>query len=222
MSKKSQPNITLTMMREKLYSAVVADALDGLGYTHQSPRVQLPPLTGISKMVGRCKTTLWTNMAHEDPKPYELELIAVDSCKPDDVVIAAAGGSTRSGIWGELLSTAARNTGCIGTIVDGAVRDVAKMTAMGFACFARGTCLYDSMHRQRVVDIDVTVEIDGVPFGPGDLVFADVDGVVVVPRKIEKEAIRKAWEKVHAENITRDAIKGGMKAVAAYKKYGVL
>ena len=222
MSKKSQPTITLDMMRQELYGAVVADALDSMGYTHQSPRLQLKPLTGVNMLVGRCKTTLWADMAHEDPRPYELELIAVDGCKPDDVVIAAAGGSMRSGIWGELLSTAARNSGCIGTIADGAVRDVAKMTAMGFPCFALGTCLYDSMNRQRVIDIDVPVQIDGVAFGPGDLVFADADGVVVVPRKVEKDAIRRAWNKVHAENITRDAIKAGMKSVAAYKKYGVL
>src|SRR5204863_5714906 len=99
-------------------------------------------------------------MAYEDSKPYELELIAVDGCRPDDVIIAAAGGSMRSGIWGELLSTAARNSGCIGTIVDGAVRDVRQMRQMGFAVFARGTCIYDSKDRQRVIDIDVPVEID--------------------------------------------------------------
>lgn len=216
------PTITLAMMRESLYSAVICDALDSMGLTNQSPRVQLTPVTGSQKLVGRCKTTLWADMAHVDPRPYELELIAVDGCKADDVMIAAAGGSMRSGIWGELLSTAARNSGCVGVIVDGAVRDVAKMTAMGFPCFARGTCIYDSQNRQRVIDVDVPVQVDGVTFGPGDLVFADVDGVVVVPQKVEAEAIRRAWEKVHAENVTRDAIKGGMKAVAAYKKYGVL
>lgn len=214
--------ITLAMMRESLYSAVVCDALDGMGYTNQSPRRQLRPLTVQGTLVGRCKTTLWGDMFHVDPKPYELELQAVDSCQPDDVLIAAAGGSTRSGIWGELLSTAARNSGCVGAIVDGQVRDVVKMRQMGFSVYARGTCVYDSKDRQRVVDNDVPVEIDGVMFAPGDLVFADEDGIVVVPREIEVEAIQKAWDKVHAENITRDAIKDGMKAVAAYEKYGVL
>lgn len=219
---KAPAKITIEMMRQSLYSAVVCDALDQLGYTHQSPRVQLRPMTGCDKLVGRCKTTLWGDMAHEDPNTYELELRAVDSCKPGDIMINAAGGSMRSGIWGELLSTAARNSGCIGAIVDGAVRDVAKMTAMGFAVYSRGTCLYDSMNRQRVINYDVPVEIDGVRFCPGDLVFADVDGVVVVPQKVERQVIKRAWEKVHAENITRDAIKAGMKAVAAYEKYGVL
>jgi 4-hydroxy-4-methyl-2-oxoglutarate aldolase len=223
MSDTTNPaTISLEMMRQVLYSAVVCDALDALGYPHQSPRVQLLPVTGHEKLIGRCKTTLWADMAHVDPRPYELELRAVDACRPDDVFVCAASGSMRSGVWGELLSTAARNSGCVGVIVDGAVRDVAKMRAMNFPAFARGTCVYDSQNRQRVVDVDVIIEIDGVAFAPGDLVIADVDGVVVIPRAVEAEAVRRAWDKVHAENVTRDAIKNGMKATAAYEKFGVL
>ena len=219
----SQPaEITLEMICQNLYAAVVCDALDAMGFTNQSPRVQLACTSGGPMLVGRCRTTLWADMAHVDPNPYELELIAVDGCKPDDVLIAAAGGSMRSGIWGELLSTAAKNSGCVGAIVDGAVRDVTKMRAMNFTTFARGTCIYDSQNRQRVVDLDVAVEIAGVKIESGDLVIADSDGVVIVPRKVEKEALRRAWEKVHAENVTRDAIKQGMKATTAYQKYGVL
>jgi len=161
-------------------------------------------------------------MFHEDPRPYELELEAVDECRTDDVLVAAADGSMRSGIWGELLSTAATNRGFVGAIVDGAVRDIAQMTDMRFPVFARGTCIYDSRDRQRVIDIDVPVEIRGVRFCPGDLVFADVDGVVVVPRAVESEAIRRAWDKVHAENKVRDAIRNGMKATEAWDTYGVL
>jgi regulator of RNase E activity RraA len=214
--------ITLAMMRESLYSAVVCDALDALSYPRQSPRLAFTPYTSNQVLVGRCKTTLWGEMAHEDDRPYEKELLAVDSCQPDDVLIAAAQGSTRSGIWGELLSTAAMNRGCVGAVIDGAIRDVRKMKAMEFPVFARTTSIYDSKHRQRVVDFDVPVEIDGVCFSPGDLVFADIDGVVVVPREIETELIQSAWDKVHAENVVRDAIRSGMKATDAYNKYGVL
>jgi 4-hydroxy-4-methyl-2-oxoglutarate aldolase len=214
--------ITLSMMREQLYAAVVCDALDSLGFRNQSPRIALPPQTVDEVLIGRCQTTLWTDMAHEDPAPYALELEAVDACQPDDIMIAAAHGSTRSGIWGELLSTAAKNSGCIGAIVDGAVRDVRQMRTMKFPVFARGRCIYDSLHRQRVIDRNVPVEIDGVTFSPGDLVIADTDGIVVVPQRVEKEAIQLAWNKVNAENITRDAIKAGMKATDAYRKFGVL
>jgi len=214
--------ITLPMLRETFYSAVVCDALDALGFPRQSPRVPLLPLTCDVVLVGRCKTTLWADMAHADPRPYELELQAVDNCQPDDVMIAAAAGSMRSGIWGELLSTAAQNSGCAGAIIDGAVRDLHKMREMGFPVFARGTCAYDSQNRQRIVNLEVPVEIDGVRFCPGDLVIADCDGVVVVPRAVEADVVHRAWLKVHAENHTRDAIKAGMKAVAAYEEFGVL
>lgn len=222
MSGESNSPITLEMMRQSFYSAVVCDALDSLGLTQQSPRVELWQMTVTRVLVGRCKTTLWQDMYHEDPQPYELELKAVDDCQKDDVLIAAAGGSIRSGIWGELLSTAARNQGCVGAIVDGAVRDVNQMREMQFPVYARACCIYDSQNRQRVTDIDVAVEIDGVVFSPGDLVIADEDGIVVVPQSAEEEAVRRAWEKVHAENETRDAIKAGMKATEAYEKFGVL
>jgi len=214
--------IPLSQMRERLYSAVVCDALDSLGLAHQSPRVPLKSLTVPGVLIGRCQTTLWAEMAHVDPRPYELELLAVDACRPDDVLIAAAGGSTRSGLWGELLSTAARRSGCVGAIVDGLVRDTVKMTAMGFPVYARGTSIYDSRDRNRVIDRGVPVEIDGVRFSPGDLVVADADGIVVVPQVVEAAVIEAAWKKVHAENTVRQAIAAGMTASEAFRKYGTL
>lgn len=218
----SKTTYTLEEIESRLYSAVISDALDSLGFRHQSIRADLRPFTGTRKLTGRCKTTLWADMYHQDPDPYALELKAVDECRPGDVLIAAAGGSVRSGIWGELLSTAARNSGCRGAIIHGAVRDIARMREMQFPVFASATCVYDSLHRQRVIDLDIPVEIGGVVIHPGNLIFADEDGLVVVPGDVEMEAMERAMQKVDAENITRDAIKKGMKALAAYQKYGVL
>ena len=215
-------DISIEMMRSALYSAVVCDALDSLGLRNQSPRVQLAAYSGESLLVGRSMTTLWTDMDHEVANPYELELQAVDSCQADDVMICAANGSMNSALWGELLSTASRNTGCVGAIIDGAVRDVAKIREMAFPVFARGTSPYDSQNRQRVVDFGIPVEIAGVRFCPGDLVFADLDGIVVVPREVEGEAIQRAWAKVHQENQVRDAIQAGMRATTAYEQFGIL
>lgn len=214
---------SLDELRQHLYAAVVCDALDKLGYQNQSPRVGLRPFTGEDQLlVGRCKTTLWAEMWHTDPSPYELELRAVDECRQDEVLIAAAGGSLRSGIWGELLTTAAKNGGCVGAIVDGAVRDVAKIASMQFPVYARATCVYDSQNRQRVIDIDVPVEIGGVVFSAGDLVVADRDGIVVIPQAVESATLDLAWEKIHGENRTRQAIREGMKAGEVYRKYGIL
>ncbi|MDG2384859.1 MAG: RraA family protein [Pirellulaceae bacterium] len=210
-------------MRDWLYAAVVCDALDSIGLRHQSPRVPMPPQTcGQQVLVGRCKTTLWEDLQAEDPSPYELELRAVDECQPDDVFIAATNQSSSSGIWGELLTTAAINGGCVGAVTDGAVRDVTKIEEMNFPVFATTTCVYDSLHRQRVVDLNLPVDIGGVIFSPGDLLIADRDGMVVVPQAVEDEVIQRAFEKVEGENATRIAIKKGMKATEAYQAFGVL
>ena len=213
---------SLDELRPVLYSAVVCDALDGLGFPEQSPRLPFPIRTGDSLLLGRCRTTSWEEVAEEDSNPYEKELIAVDLCQPDEVLVCAAGGSMRSGIWGELLSTAASNRGCVGAIVDGAVRDVAKLTEMNFSVLARGTCVYDSKHRQRVSDYNGTVEIGGVTIQNGDIIIGDCDGIVVVPQSIEGAALSDAWKKVHDENRTRDAIRDGMGAQEAYERFGVL
>ncbi|MDB4745764.1 RraA family protein [Verrucomicrobia bacterium] len=209
-------------LRRVLYSAVVCDALDGLGFPNQSPRLPFPIRTAEGVLFGRCRTTLWEEVSEEDSNPYEKELIALDLCQPDEVLICAAAGSMRSGIWGELLSTAAMNRGCVGAIVDGAVRDVAQMHAMGFHVIARGTCVCDSKNRQRVSEYNVTVEIGGVPIHNGDIIIGDCDGLVVIPQKVERAVLSAAWKKVHDENRTRDAIRGGMGAQEAYDRFGVL
>lgn len=208
--------------RRVLYVAVVCDALDALGHHARSAQAPIRPLTSEGVLVGRCRTTLWADMAHEDPRPYELELEAVDALRPGDVMVAAAHGSVRSGIWGELLSTAARNAGCLGAVVDGAVRDVAKMRAMEFPVFARGTCPLDSKNRQRVTDRDVAVEFAGILVRPGDLVVADLDGIVFVPAEAEPEVLAHARRKASDEDMVRDSIHGGMPATEAYRRFGVL
>lgn len=214
--------ISLEMIRKTLYVAVIADVLDVLGYRRQACPGLLTPMTVSGPLVGRCKTTLWVDMYHQDDRPYELELQAVDQIGTDEVLLAAAGGSMRSGIWGELLSTAARNRGCVGAIVDGAVRDVAAMQQMAFPVYARGRSPHDSKDRQRVVDIDIPVEIEGVRFHPGEIVMADADGIVAIPHAVEGDALRMAWEKVHAENEVRNAIRNGMLAREAFDRYQVL
>ncbi len=223
MSADVPASITLAMMRDVLSVPLLCDALDAAGFRNQSPRIPLQPLTTPGRLLlGRCKTTLWADMAHIDPEPYSLELQAVDSCQPDDVLVCSAGGSVRSGIWGELLTTASRNAGCIGVIVDGAVRDLAKMREMEFPVFARGVSPYDSRDRQRVIDLNVAVELDGVTCNPGDLIAADEDGVVIVPQQVETQVVRDAWIKAHAENQVRDAIRNGMSATEAFETWGIL
>ncbi len=205
-----------------LYSAVVSDALDAMGFKNQCANEGLRQLTVTQTLIGRCRTSLWGDLFHTDPDPYAKELEAVDSLTQGDVVIAAAHGSMRSGIWGELLTTAARNRGCLGAVIDGAVRDIGRMREYGFPIYARGGSPRDSQHRQRVCDYDVPIEILGVQVHTGDLIVADEDGIVFVPQKVEQEVVAFAMKKIHEENRVRDEIRNGMLATEAYRRFGVL
>lgn len=205
----------------ELSGAVVLDALDAIGLRRQAI-LNIPPRTGVGTVVGRAKPLLWVDFAYDDPNTYALELAAVDSIRSHDLVLCATANSDRSGIWGELLTTAALQRGAAGIVTDGAVRDLARMDAMGFPVFARHLSPYDSMNRQKVVAFDVAVEIDGVAVAPGDVLVADRDGVAVVPQKVAPEILTAALAKVRAEDEFRDAVKAGMSLTEAYAKYKVL
>jgi regulator of RNase E activity RraA len=205
----------------ELSSAVVLDALDEFGLRHQAI-LNAPPRTSGAVVVGRAKTMLWVDFAYDDPKTYELELQAVDSIQPQDLVVCATASSDRAGIWGELLTTAALQRGAAGILTDGAVRDLARMEEMGFPVFARHLSPYDSMNRQKVVAYDVPVEIDGTRVAPGDVVVADRDGAAIVPHDVAAKVLAAALAKVRAENKFRDAVKAGMSLTEAYATFKVL
>jgi 4-hydroxy-4-methyl-2-oxoglutarate aldolase len=204
-----------------LTAALVLDALDASGRRHQAIQCGIIPRTN-QVIVGRAKTLLWVDFAYDDPTTYARELEAVDSISPGEIVVCATAGSSRSGVWGELLATAAHRRGALGVVTDGAVRDLAQMEAMGFPVFSRHVSAYDSLNRQKVVAYDVRVEIGGVTIDPGDVIVADRDGIAVVPAGIEADIITSAIGKASREDEFRAAVRSGMSLVAAYEHFNVL
>jgi regulator of RNase E activity RraA len=210
-------------MREKLYTPVVSDVLDSLGFRNQAMRHDIRPLHPDFIIVGRARTLLWMNTYQEiKPNPYLNEIKAIDALKPGDVAVHSTDYSGNIAPWGELLSTASHMRGATGTIVDALVRDVKKILAMGFPTFARGIKPLDSCGRGFVADFDVPVQCGEVLVRPGDLIFADFDGILVIPKSVEDEAIAKALGKVESENNTRAELLKGSLLGEVYVKYGVL
>ena len=128
----------------------------------------------------------------------------------------------RNCIWGELLSTAARARGARGAVIDGFIRDARQILAMGFPVFTTGLSPVDSNGRGDVVAYNVPIECGGVTVNPGDIVFGDADGIVVIPKAVETEVITAAVEKVSGEDRTRDALRDGATLREVYDKYGIL
>jgi regulator of RNase E activity RraA len=210
--------------RERLFTAVLSDVLDAAGRRSQAMRPGVRPLDDTLVLCGRARTGLYADVYHVTPgeNPYELEIRLVDDLAPQEVVVLAAGASGRIAPWGELLSTACRARGAAGCVTDGLVRDVRAIRAMRFPVFAGGIGPLDTKGRGKVVAIDVPVECGGVSIRPGDLVFGDADGVVVVPREIEGEILRAAFEKVAGEDRTRAALERGEKLADVFARLGVL
>jgi len=155
-------------------------------------------------------------------EPYQQEIAAVDSLKQNDVLVCSTNGSTRICFWGELLSTAARARGARGAVIDGFIRDAKQILAMGFPIFTTGLSPVDSNGRGDVVAYNVPIECGGVKVNPGDIVFGDADGVVVIPQMVETVVISAALEKVSGENRTRDALLAGATLREVYDKFGIL
>lgn len=207
-----------------LYTAVLSDVLDELGYRDQAMPPSIRPLDDSLVMAGRARTGSYREVYSVVPgdNPYALEIALVDDLRPGEVAVLGCGGSSRIAPWGELLSTAARARRAAGCLTDGFVRDIKFIRQMKFPVFHGGIAPLDSKGRGKVAEIDVPIRCGGVAVAPGDLVVGDADGVVVVPRAVESVVLDKAFAKVRGENDTRDELARGAKLADVFARHGIL
>ena len=218
------------LMRRQLFPAAVGDILDTMGLTRQFLPPHLRPLRSDMVIVGRAMPVLESNCfaaATADThgplgrQPFGLLFEALDDLREHEVYLAT-GCTPTFALWGGLMTTRARHLKAAGAVLDGYHRDTPEVLASGMPVVSMGGYAQDQGARGKVVDWRVPVEVQGVRVAPGDLVFGDLDGVLVIPRAAEEEAIRRALEKVGAENRVRDAIEAGMSTVEAFRTYGVM
>lgn len=210
----------MALIRAELFTAVIGDILDNHGYTNQFLPPELQPLAPDMLLVGRAMPVLEANV-FDSKDPYGLLFAALDDLKRGEIYVAS-GASARYAMWGELMSTAARARGATGALLNGYVRDTKGILEMEFPVFCVGRFARDQKGRGRVIDYRVAVEIGGVRIQPSDMLIGDIDGVVVVPQRIEAEIFSEALEKARAEKIIKLELEQGMLATDAFKKYGIL
>ncbi|KSV72770.1 hypothetical protein N183_26165 [Sinorhizobium sp. Sb3] len=219
-----------TAMRSRLFTAVVGDILDTMGLQHQFLPPQIRALRDDMVAVGRAMPVLEADFfataeasGHSEfsSKPFGLMFHALDSLKPNEIYVCS-GSSPRYAVWGELMSTRAMKLKAAGAICDGYCRDSAGILALDFPTFCYGSYAQDQGPRGKVVDYGIPIEIGGIRIRPGDILFGDRDGVLVIPREAEREAIALALEKAETESKVRLAIEGGMSTVEAFERFGVM
>ncbi|HTE22934.1 RraA family protein [Flavitalea sp.] len=210
-------------IKENLYVALVCDVLDNLGYRNQAMHQRLRPLDPQnSTMVGRAKTLRWMETDYIEDDAYTLEIEAVDSLTTGDVVVHSTDFAGTNAPWGELMSTIAKRNGAVGCICDSMIRDCRKIMAMQFPVFYGGIRPLDSLGRGKVMAYDVPVRCGDVVVNPGELIFSDFDGIVVIPREVEDKVLELAFEKGHKENQSRNDLLNGDSLKIVFDRYGVL
>ncbi len=219
------------LARRDLFTAVVGDVMDAMGLRRQFLPPGLQPLDDAMVVVGRAMPVLEVDVFSEDAmgarggdlaKPFGLLFRALDDLRTGEVYVCT-GSSPRYALWGELMSLRATKCGAAGAVVDGFHRDTKGILALGFPTFSRGRYAQDQGVRGKVVDWRTPIEFaNGARIEPGDIIFGDLDGVLVIPRAAEEEAFTRALEKVRGETLVRDAIAAGSTTVEAFARYGIM
>ena len=208
--------------RRELFSAVIGDVMDKMGLQHQFLPPKIVPLERSMTVCGRALTVLEADISDgASERPFGLMMDALDDLKTNEVYICT-GASPTYALWGEMMSVRAMKCGAAGAVVDGYSRDTRGITSLGFPMFSHGSYAQDQGPRGKVVDFRIPIQLGQVRVSPGDIVFGDVDGVCVVPRIAEQEALARAFEKARKEKVVRKALEAGLSARDAFEKYGIL
>jgi regulator of RNase E activity RraA len=209
------------IMKAMLYTPVVGDILDDLGFVHQFLPQPIQPVREEMKLAGRAMPVLMIDVFGKQKQPFGKLTEALDQLQAGEIYLAS-GGEMRCAYWGEILTATAIQRGASGAVINGFHRDTPMVLQQNWPVFSRGRYAQDSGVRTQVTDYRCPIEIGGVQVEPGDLVFGDLDGVLVIPKKVETEVVQRALEKARGEKLVRKEIEGGMSSTEAFKKYGIL
>jgi regulator of RNase E activity RraA len=207
---------------KRLYTGAIGDILDRSGYRNQILPYYITPFTKVDRLAGPAFTAQGypcADTAHDDTQT-RLEIL--DRITPGTVSVWACGNSMDCAHWGEIMSTAARQRGCTGAVVDGGVRDVDFVNAMSYPVFARYKCAASSVGRWDIREYQIPVKIGNVVIHPGDMVFGDTDGVVIVPRSLILTVLDAAEDIYRREGGMREELRRGVSVKDAYAKYGTM
>ena len=218
------------LIRRELFTAVVGDVMDKIGLRRQFLPPQIQPLRDDMVVLGRAMPVLEADVFEErsgNPESslmatsFGLMLRALDDLKTGEVYICT-GGSPRYALWGELMSTRAIKLGAAGAVMNGYARDAPGILKLNFPTFAWGRYAQDQGPRGKVIDFRCPIEIEGVSIAQGDLIFGDMEGVLITPHAAIEEVYTLAVEKARGEKLVRKAIEEGMSASDAFEKFGIM
>jgi regulator of RNase E activity RraA len=208
---------------DKLTSAMISDSLDAAGLRSQVLERRLAPLAPGSRAFGRAWTVRFEPSTEDDPiDPYGAAIDYISSIRAGEIAVIGTEQSNDSAFWGELFSAAAIGAGAVGVITDGNLRDTEKIVGLGFPAFSISRRPIDYRARMKVTETGGVVELCGVTISSGDLVLADDDGVVVIPRERELDVLALARDRAATESTVLTELLAGETLRAVWDRHGVL
>ncbi|QHV94144.1 RraA family protein [Spirosoma endbachense] len=208
----------------RLYAGLVSDALEHLGYHQQCMASGIYPLTSVMKVAGPAFTAHGIATPSRDEKVHDIRLGMFKSMTPGIVQIRDTQGDLSCGHFGEISATAAAAHGCVGAVIDGSTRDSNYLIDMNFPTFCRFRNPVEAFGRFMVVDYQIPIFVKGMDgllkVNPGDYIFGDNDGVVVVPQELTIQVLELAEEWFASESQSRQAMATGRDPFDVYKEFG--
>lgn len=201
---------------------ILSDSLDAVGLRDRVMIAGISPVQPGLRAIGRAQTVSFDPDPIDRPDPYRAAIDVIDSLLPGSVLVIETGGDQRSAYWGELFTAAAIGRGAAGIVTDGPTRDTPRVRALGHPVFGQGTRPIDFRARMSVTTVGATVLCGDVEVTPGDLVLADDDGIVVVPRRVESLVLARAVARVTAERSVLEELLGGATLREVWDRWGVL
>ena len=203
-----------------VYTAALTDVLDELGHRRQTLPAEIVPLTPGARVAGPAFTVEGRTNHAIDPDVSIRRILEMLGAVPAGHVAVYEPGDATCAHFGELSATSLQVNGVAGVVINGGCRDVDLVLESGLPVFARYRTPQDAVSRWEVLDWGHAIEIEGVRVATGDYIVGDADGVAVIPRDLIETVLTEAEALVGTENLIRDAVRGGMKPLAAYEQFG--
>ena len=204
---------------EKLYTGAINDVLREFCLVDQALPPEIHPLRDDMKVCG----IAYTIKSSKDPViSGEMDTRArmLDDMPKNCICVWETGGENEAAHWGEMMTAASRGHGARGAVIDGGLRDTVQVLAQKFPVFYRYRTSNGTLSRCRIITYNVPVKIGRVLIYPGDILFGDIDGVVVVPRDVAYDVLIRAEEIRSSETEIRSWVDSGMSAADIVKQGG--
>jgi len=196
-------------LKKTLNTAILSDVMDDMGYQYQMLPIEIKPNYPEAKFFGRARTMSLRPILNGNYHEIYKGILFLENMKPGEVLMIG-NAFFNYAFFGELMSTVAKKKGVDGVVIDGCTRDHMITVKMKYPVFAKNHYARDIKNRGIVNTLDLEIRIGEVSIKPGDYVFGDADGIIVIPRRIENDVINKALQIADLEEKIKQKVTKGV------------